>query len=209
MSTEHFTVDGTLIEAWAFRGERRSNATHESKTDPEARLARKGERVAEANGTAERDQALMMLVESNEGSRQITVGADKGYDAQDFVEQCRFYGITPHIAQNTSRRSAVDDRTTSRWVRGEPAHSQTCGRDLWLGEERRRIAEDPIQRRAENPTRCSCRRRDVQSCPHGALACSSGVTPASGEGDRALAGATKGRDGLRFAASIATSSTAC
>lgn len=176
MSVEHFTVDGTLIEAWAslksfqakdeakkkrnerkrarknrrgggpkgggsnaevdFRGERRSNETHQSKTDPEARLARKGHgkeaklsfsahalmenrngllvdfRVAEATGTAERDQALMMLVENNPDPGQITVGGDKGYDTKDFVEQCRLYGITPHIAQNTSRRSAIDERTT-------------------------------------------------------------------------------------------------
>lgn len=176
MSSEHFTVDGTLIEAWAslksfqaknearkernqrkrtrkdrhnkpkggggsnaevsFRGEKRSNETHESKTDPEARLARKGDgkeaklsfsahalmenrngllvdfRVAEANGTAERDQALLMLVENNGQSGPITVGADKGYDAREFVEQCRYYGITPHIAQNTSRTSAIDERTT-------------------------------------------------------------------------------------------------
>jgi transposase len=177
ISSEHFTVDGTLIEAWAsmksfqakeatrkernqrkrakrdgankpkggggsnadvnFRGEKRSNETHESKTDPEARLARKGAgkeaklsfsahalmenrngllvdlRLAEANGTAERDQALLMLVENNRHSGAITVGADKGYDAQEFVEQCRLYGITPHIAQNTtSRRSAIDARTT-------------------------------------------------------------------------------------------------
>lgn len=177
MSSEHFTVDGTLIEAWAslksfqakeaarkernqrkrtkknarnkpnggggsnadvnFRGEKRSNETHESKTDPEARLARKGPgkeaklsfsahalmenrngllvdlRLAEANGTAEREQALLMLVEKNRHSGAITVGADKGYDAQEFVEQCRLYGITPHIAQNTtSRRSAIDARTT-------------------------------------------------------------------------------------------------
>lgn len=177
MSSEHFTVDGTLIDAWAslksfqpkdasqkernerkrarkdrgkpkggsgggsnpevnFRGERRSNETHESSTDPEARLARKGDgkeaklsisahalmenrngvlvdlRVAEANGTAERTQALLMLVENSTNSSQIAVGADKGYDAREFVEQCRHYGITPHIAQNTSRRSAIDDRTT-------------------------------------------------------------------------------------------------
>lgn len=177
MSTEHFTVDGTLIDAWAslksfqakederkqrnakkrarkerrggggpngggsnpdvsFRGEKRSNQTHESTTDPEARLARKGEgkeaklsfsanalmenrhgllvdfRIAEATGTAEREQALLMLVDSNPKAGQITVGADKGYDAKEFVEQCRLYGITPHIAQNTSRKSAVDERTT-------------------------------------------------------------------------------------------------
>jgi IS5 family transposase len=120
----------------SFHGEKRSNQTHASTTDPEARLARKGAgkeaklsfsahalmenrhgllvdlRIAEATGTAEREQALLMLVENNPQAGQVTVGADKGYDAQEFVEQCRLYGITPHIAHNTSRKSAVDDRTT-------------------------------------------------------------------------------------------------
>jgi transposase len=178
MSGEHFTVDGTLIEAWAslksfkqkdeakkkrnerkrerknhrgngpkgggsnpevnFRGEKRSNATHESTTDPEARLARKGNgkeaklsfaahalmenrngllvdlRVSEANGTAECNQALLMLVDNNPEPGQVTVGGDKGYDTKHFVEQCRNYGITPHVAQNKSERrsSAIDERTT-------------------------------------------------------------------------------------------------
>jgi transposase len=176
MSSEHFTVDGTLIEAWAslkslrpkdeakrrrnerkrarkerngkgpkgggsnptvnFHGRKRSNETHESTTDPEARLARKGDgkeaklsfaahalmenrngllvdlRLSEANGTAERDQALFMLVENKPDPGQITVGADKGFDTQEFVEQCRVYDITPHVAQNTSRTSAIDRRTT-------------------------------------------------------------------------------------------------
>jgi len=179
MSSEHFTVDGTLIDAWAsqksfqpkdderrkarnrrknkrrkdrggkggssggasnpsvnFRGEQRRNDTHESKTDPEAKLARKGDgqpaklsfgahalmenrngllvdlRVQEANGTAERDTALMMLVEELPGNQPLTVGADKGYDTKEFVELCRFYRITPHVAQNNKRRrSAIDDRT--------------------------------------------------------------------------------------------------
>jgi IS5 family transposase len=176
MSADHFTVDGTLIEAWAsvksfrpkdeakrlrnerkrsrkergrkgprgggsnptvdFRGAKRSNDTHESVTDPEARLARKASgkeaklsfaahalmenrngllvdfRVSQATGTAERDQALFMLVENKPQSGQITVGADKGFDAKEFVEQCRLYGITPHVAQNTTRTSAIDQRTT-------------------------------------------------------------------------------------------------
>ena len=180
MSSEHFSVDGTLIDAWAsfksfqpkdaeaarkarnrkkaerhkrggkgpgggggrnvevsFRGEKRGNETHESKTDPEAKLARKGDRqparlsygahalmenrngllvdfrVSEANGSAERDTALFMLVEELPGSERLTVGADKGYDSRDFVEQCRFYGVVPHVAQNTTkRRSAIDQRTT-------------------------------------------------------------------------------------------------
>jgi hypothetical protein len=161
-SDEHFTVDGTLLEAWAgmksfqpkegkpspppddpgnptvnFRGEKRSNQTHESKTDPEAQLARKGDgkesklsycgnllvenrnglivnaEVFVANGTAERDAALVML-EQIPGGKQITVGGDKGFDTRDFVAECRHLGVTPHVAQNLGRRggSAIDGRTT-------------------------------------------------------------------------------------------------
>jgi transposase len=163
LSDEHFSVDGTLLEAWAgaksyqakvkkgkseppddpgnpsvnFRGEKRSNATHESKTDPEAKLARKGPgkeaklsyngnllienrnglivdtEVWEANGTAERDAALAML-EQLPGNKQVTVGGDKGYDTADFVAECRHLQVTPHVAQNDQRRggSAIDERTT-------------------------------------------------------------------------------------------------
>ena len=161
-SDEHFTVDGTLLEAWAgqksfqakegkqppppddpgnptvnFRGERRSNETHESKTDPEAQLARKSDgkesklsysgnllvenrnglivnaEVFVANGTAERDAALVML-EQIPGGKQVTVGGDKGFDTRDFVAECRHLGVTPHVAQNLGRRggSAIDGRTT-------------------------------------------------------------------------------------------------
>jgi len=160
-SDEHFTVDGTLLEAWAsvksfqpkdgpgqrppddpgnptvnFRGERRSNQTHESKTDPEAKLARKGHgkeaklsysgnllvenrnglivnaMAWEASGTAERDTALLML-EELAGDGRVSVGGDKGFDTQDFVAECRHMNVTPHIAQNESRRggSAIDRRT--------------------------------------------------------------------------------------------------
>jgi transposase len=161
LSSEHFTVDGTLIEAWAgqksfrrkeagppeppddpgnptvnFHGEKRSNETHQSTTDPESRLYRKGRgqesklaylghvlmenrnglvvntRVTPANGRAEREAALEMLG-SLEGRRRRTVGADKGYDTRDFVAQARGLAVTPHVAQNTSRRkSAIDGRTT-------------------------------------------------------------------------------------------------
>src|SRR5215471_18774444 len=161
-SDEHFTVDGTLLEAWAsqksyqtregkqapppddpgnstvnFRGERRSNQTHASKTDPEAQMARKGEgkesklsysgnllvenrnglivnaEVFVANGTAERDAALVML-EQIPGGKQVTVGGDKGFDTRDFVAECRHLGVTPHVAQNLGRNggSAIDGRTT-------------------------------------------------------------------------------------------------
>ena len=160
-SDEHFTVDGTLLEAWAgaksfqakdktpsppddpgnptvnFHGERRSNQTHESKTDPEALLARKSEgkesklsysgnllvenrnglivnaEVFQANGTAERDAALIML-EQIAGTKTVTVGGDKGFDTFGFVAECRNLQVTPHVAQNEKRRggSAIDGRTT-------------------------------------------------------------------------------------------------
>jgi transposase len=160
LSSEHFSVDGTLIEAWAsmksfvpkddeppgdsnsgrnvdrdFRGEKRSNDTHFSKTDPDARLFRKGRgkeaklchmghlmtenrnglivdaRLTEASGTAERTAALKMM--DDNAAPRSTIGADKGYDSADFVAGCRKRGCVPHVAQNTSnRRSAIDKRTT-------------------------------------------------------------------------------------------------
>ena len=161
-SDEHFTVDGTLLEAWAslksfqpkdqksspppddpgnptvnFHGEKRSNQTHESKSDPDARLARKGpgkeaklsysgnllvenrnglivsSTVWEATGTAERLAAMAML-EQIPGTGRVTVGGDKGFDTAEFVRECRNMGVTPHVAQNLTRRggSAVDARTT-------------------------------------------------------------------------------------------------
>ena len=158
MSDEHFSVDGTLIEAAAsiksfrrrddddeskgeregpsgdFRGEKLTNATHRSTTDPDARLMRKGKgreaklvfmahalmdnrhglvsdfRLTEANGMAERDAALDMLMRIS-GSRPLSVGADKGYDTRDFVAECRELNITPHVARK-KRWSAIDGRTT-------------------------------------------------------------------------------------------------
>jgi transposase len=163
-SDEHFTVDGTLIEAWAghksfrprpgkrgkgpqdpggssgedFHGQARSNATHQSTTDPEARLARKGSgkearlsylghvlmenrnglvidaRLTQADGMAERWAAEEMLRGMRAKRRgRMSVGADKGYDTRDFVSALRTMGIIPHVAQNdTNRRSAIDGRTT-------------------------------------------------------------------------------------------------
>jgi transposase len=160
-SDEHFTVDGTLLEAWAslksfkkvdaedapppddpgnptvnFHGETRTNATHASTTDPDARLARKGSgkeaklsytghvlmenrnglavdvALLPATGTAEREAAIEMLAELPDSGR-ITLGGDKNYDTRDFVEQLRELEVTPHVAQNdTNRRSAIDARTT-------------------------------------------------------------------------------------------------
>jgi transposase len=162
LSDEHFSVDGTLIEAWAsqksfqkkdqdqtpppedpgnptvnFHGENRSNDTHESTTDPEARLARKSSghesklaycgnvlienrngmvvdtEVVLCSGTAEREAALQMA-ERIEGDHRVTLGADKGYDTRGFVGEMRDLNVTPHVSQNTNRPggSALDGRTT-------------------------------------------------------------------------------------------------
>jgi transposase len=161
MSDEHFTVDGTLLEACAslksfqkvggeptpppddpgnptvdFHGESRSNKTHESTTDPDAQLARKGNgkkaklsysghvlmenrnglvadvEVLQAHGTAERDAALVMM-ESIPGNQSVTVGADKSYDTKDFVAEARNLNVRLHVAQNNKgRKSAIDGRTT-------------------------------------------------------------------------------------------------
>ncbi len=119
-----------------FHGEKRSNDTHASTTDEEAKLARKGNgkeaklafsqhalmenrngllvalRIAPASGTAERALAVEMLDDALGGARRITLGADKGYDTADFIAQCRARNVTPHVAQNCNRRrSAVDHRT--------------------------------------------------------------------------------------------------
>lgn len=156
LSEDHFTVDGSLLEAWAslksfrpkdssgttgggnnpsidFHGEHRTNDTHQSTTDPEARLARKGRGkeaklcltghvlmenrnglavdvvVTQATGTAERDTALGML-EKVSGKHRITLGADKGYDTGDFVTLCRELNVTPHVA--CRKHTILDKRTT-------------------------------------------------------------------------------------------------
>ena len=163
LSTDHFSVDGTLIEAWAsmksfkpkggsdepppaaggrnreadFHGQKRSNETHASTTDPEARLYRKGRGkeaklcfighalmenrnglvvdacLTQADGHSERTAALHMIEPRADRPRPITLGADKGYDAEDFVNELRSMNATPHVAQNTNgRASAIDGRTT-------------------------------------------------------------------------------------------------
>jgi len=153
MSSEHFSVDGTLIEAWAsmksfkrkddddddsngwsdFKGKTRKNDTHASKTDPEAKLMRKGNgqeaklsysahalmenrngllldlRIAEANGRAEREVAKKMM--KAHLRPRSTLGADASYNTRDFVKTCREQGITPHVA-GKMRSSAIDARTT-------------------------------------------------------------------------------------------------
>jgi transposase len=162
LSDEHFSVDGTLIEAWAsqksfqkkdqnqtpppddpgnptvdFHGESRRNDTHGSITDPQARLARKSSghesklaycgnvlienrnglvvdtALVPCSGTAERDAALQMTGQID-GDQRVTVGADKGYDTQGWVQEMRDRNVTPHVSQNTNRPggSAIDGRTT-------------------------------------------------------------------------------------------------
>ncbi|MBK6612803.1 IS5 family transposase [Ottowia sp.] len=169
LSGEHFSVDGTLIQAWAghksfvrkrgddsgddgaassadssahsnanpgnFKGERRSNKTHQSTTDEDARLFRKGNNTASelrfmghtladnrhglianamvtiADGHAEREAAKIMIQASCEAAEEettnITLGADKGYDAREFIDACLEMGVTPHVARNTSNRSSA------------------------------------------------------------------------------------------------------
>lgn len=172
LSEEHFTVDGTLIEAWAsmksfrprdgappqeppddrgnptvdFHGDRRSNATHASTTDPDARLTRKGPgkearlcyvghalmenrngllvdfQVSRATGRAEREQAPKLVDRARErGFRPGTLGADKGYDTQQCVAELQERKVTPHVAQYPTtkrRRSAIDERVT-----GDPGYA--------------------------------------------------------------------------------------
>ena len=163
LSTDHFSVDGTLVEAWAslksvkpkegsgeppargggrnaevdFHGQRRSNETHGSTSDPDARLYRKGDGketklcfighglmenrngllveacLTLADGHAERTAALHMIEPRADQPRAITLGADKAYDAADFVNELRSMRVRPHVAQNAGRRrSAIDGRTT-------------------------------------------------------------------------------------------------
>jgi transposase len=164
LSTDHFSVDGTLIEAWAsiksfkprdgsdepsppsggrnreadFHGQKRSNATHVSTTDPEARLYRKGPGkeaklcfvghalmenrnglvvdacLTQADGHAERIAALHMIEPRADRPTPVTLGADKAYDAEDFVNELRSMNATPHVAQNTTGRSSAIDRRTTR-----------------------------------------------------------------------------------------------
>lgn len=162
LSSDHFSVDGTVLEAWAshksfkpkdravdepaspgrnrevdFHQQKRSNETHESTTDPEARLYRKSAgspakmaylghvlmehrnglivdmELTQADGFGERAAAVAMIDRLPKRGRRRTVAADKGYDTRDFVADCRRRGFTPHVAQNTTnRRSAIDGRTT-------------------------------------------------------------------------------------------------
>jgi transposase len=158
LSDDHFSADGTLLKAWAsqksfrpkdeepnnagngedFRGEKRSNATHESKTDPDARLYKKSEGSASelcfmghvlmenrnglvvdsgvtvAETKQEREAALEMMKRNKTPGKRVTLGGDKGYDVNDFHTECRENKITPHIAQRDDGRDTVLDGRTTR-----------------------------------------------------------------------------------------------
>jgi len=172
MSDDHFTVDGTLIQAWAshksvrakggsdgdganFHGQKRSNDTHESTTDPDARLYKKSygkeshlaylghtlvenrngliaaAMVTQADGYAEREAALLMLQDKQkERPRRITVGADKAYDTKDFIAATRELNVTAHVTKNDKgRRSNLDRRTTRH-----PGYAISLSR-RWLVEK--------------------------------------------------------------------------
>jgi transposase len=198
LSSEHFPVDGTLVEAWAshksfrpknesaddgdgsdFRGKPRKNDTHESKTDPDARLYRKSQgqearlcylghamienrnglvvdgSVTHATGTAERDAAEEMAKDRRAASaRRITLGADKNDDTKDHVAALRKSGVTPHPAQNTGtekrpRKSAIDGRTTRHAGYG-------------MSQTRRKMIECPFGWAKQHGT---IRKTKHRSCP--------------------------------------------
>src|SRR4051812_4531159 len=198
LSSEHFSVDGTLIEAWAsmksfrpkgegdtddpasgggrnlevdFKGEKRSNETHESTTDPEARLYRKGAgmeaklcfighalmenrsglivdtRLTAADGHAERIAALAMIEARADRPRAVTLGTDKGYDAEDFVNELKSMHVRPHIAEH--QRATLGDRPThdaSRRLRSKPAHPQAHRGGVRLDQDRGWTAQDQVPR---------------------------------------------------------------
>ena len=194
LSAEHFRVDGTLIEAAAsiksfrrrdeerqppaddpgnpsvdFRGERRSNETHQSRTDPEAQLMRKGKGkeaklvfmghalienrngllmdfvVSGATGTSERDAVPVMLDDARErGFRPRTLGGDRGYDTRQCVKDMRDRGVTPHVAQRT--HSAIDGRTTAFGLWREPEDPQAGGGDIRVDEDGGRVPPDSVSR---------------------------------------------------------------
>jgi transposase len=218
-SDEHFTVDGTLLEAWAslksfqpkgqkstlppddpgnptvdFHGERRSNETHESKTDPDARLARKGPgkeaklsysgnllvenrnglivnaELLEANGRAERDAALLML-EQIPGVQRVTAGADKGYDTTEFVAECRHLGVTPHVARNTDAVSGL---------RRQSEKEKADRRVLRLAEGHRPAPQAATPRTAKGGMDLHLRGTGLQPGTHGAICTSSHRMPPEG-----------------------------
>jgi hypothetical protein len=210
LSTQHFSVDGTLVEAWAsiksfkpreppeggddpsgggrnvpadFRGEKRSNATHRSTADPDARLYRKGPgmeaklcfighglmenrsglivdvRLTRVSGHAERLAALDMVQHIADCPCAITLGADRGCDAADFVEELRGMNVRPHVAQNNrGRRSAIDKRQKRGEIRNgragyRPGAGTRSGVELHAGPVNRPQAAGRGDRRQHHPVR--------------------------------------------------------
>lgn len=231
LSSEHFSVDGTLIEAWAsmksfrpkgaeggddegggrnaqvdFRGEKRSNETHESTTDPDAMLYRKGlgmeaklcfighglmenrsglivdTRLTRVSGHAERLAALDMIEPLADRPRAITLGADRGYDTADFIEELRTLNVRPHVAQNTNRRRSAIDRRTTRHpgyaasIRIRKAHRGS----LRLDQDGGRDAQDQAARLGQGRLGLRLHRRRLQS---GAAAQAAGGVAMSGPAD--------------------------
>ena len=211
LSTDHFSVDGTLVEAWAsmksfrpkddaggppaggrnqeadFHGQKRSNETHASTTDPDARLYRKGPGkeaklcfmghalmenrhglvvdacLTEVNGHGERIAALHMIEPYADRPSPITLGADKAYDAEDFVNELRSMNATPHVAQNTSGRSSAIENNTTRGLRHEPANPQADRGSLRLDEDGRRPGAHQVPRPRARRMSLQLRSRRVQS----------------------------------------------
>ena len=200
LSDEHFSVDGTLIEAWAsqksfqrkdddearppddpgnptvnFHGEKRSNDTHQSTTDPEARLARKGSGhesklaycgnvlienrkglvvdtvLKMASGTAERDAAVEMA-ERIEGEKRVTVGADKGYDTRGFVREMRERNVTPRVGEHQSiwRQRHRRPHDAACRIPGEPAQTETDRRSVRVVKDSGHVAQDPAPRNLQS-----------------------------------------------------------
>jgi transposase len=217
LSDEHFTVDGTLLESWAsqksfrprdsdpdgsgpapgnFHGERRRNATHQSTTDPDARLYKKARgrearlgylghvlmehrsglivnaRVTPADGYGERDAALVMI-EGCRGRHRITIAADKAYDTRGFVANLRAMGATPHVAQYTARAPAQCHRRAhhaTRRVCEESAATQAGRAKLRMDEDRGRLAEAPSPWRTVGDLDLYLHRGGVQHRPSAAAA---------------------------------------
>ena len=216
LSSDHFSVDGTLLEAWAshksfkpkdgppaeppagrnvevqWHGEKRSNETHASTTDPEARLYRKSNaapaklcysghllmehrsalivdaELTTADGYAERATAIEMLARLPQTARRRTVAGDKGYDTRGFVAEARQLGFTPHVAQNTSRQRSADRRAHHPTRRPSDQHAdpQTDRGALRLDQDHRRWPQAPLPRPTTQPGLVPHHRRRLQPDPH-------------------------------------------
>jgi hypothetical protein len=237
ISSDHFSVDGTLLNAWAshksfkpkdgppseppagrnvevaWHGEKRSNNTHASTTDPEARLYRKSNNTAAtmcysghlliehrsalivdaelttADGYAERATALEMLDRLPKSKRRRTIAGDKNYDTKGFVADARGLGFTPHVAPNVSgnRRSAIDGHHPPRRSHCVTANTQTGRGTLRLDEDDRRRAQAALHRPTTQPVLVQDERRRLQPDPHHRPRRPTGLTdPArAGSGTRA------------------------